>query len=635
MSLSRKFGLLILSIFALAAIGAIGMQIMWVDRLVVDQTTGRMAQNINSAWIVLEGHAQTFRTGVDLLSERPFFQSYSMRTRAELAEGLSGHAAQLDADFMLVLTPEMRVAARSDSSQYGDAMAVEGWRRALSEGAAQSGYATLPHEVIAKHAESLADRCRIEDEPMPGLILWTAAPIRDPSGNVRGLLVAADLLNGASGLVDTIRDTIFGDDTYEGKRVGTVTIFLGPSRVTTTVLKDSGERAIGTTVSDAVRRQVLEQGESWTGPAWVVRDWYISRYDPIRDASGNVIGMLYIGELQQISEDIKFESIATLASGIAGITVLMVLAAYVLSRKSLKQLNTLENTTRQFASGEMHVRADVITRDETGRLASAFNDMAWQIESDRTEMLRQKEEIERINKNYMDMLGFVTHEFRSTLASALFNVQLLQEDAYGKLTPDQKEGLELVTDSLNYLEEMTEGYLQLSRIERGELVVNHTHVHLRESVIEPVCKRLAPVFATKSRRLILDVPSSLVVYGDANLLRVVYENLASNAVKYGREGGEIRLEGQPISDDMARLSVWNEGPGIPPDRMAQLFGKFQRFDVDAQSIHRGTGLGLYIVKQIIVRHGGDIWLESEDDRGVRFVFTLPLPEAVQSAPLAR
>jgi len=116
-----------------------------------------------------------------------------------------------------------------------------------------------------------------------------------------------------------------------------------------------------------------------------------------------------------------------------------------------------------------------------------------------------------------------------------------------------------------------------------------------------------------------------VVYADAGLLKIVYCNLLSNAVKYGREGGTIRLgvqeDGQAVT-----LSVVNDSIGIAQEQMPMLFKKFSRLYNREYANQRGTGLGLYICREIVEKHRGAIWAESQMDAWVKFSFTLPKEE---------
>jgi len=111
-----------------------------------------------------------------------------------------------------------------------------------------------------------------------------------------------------------------------------------------------------------------------------------------------------------------------------------------------------------------------------------------------------------------------------------------------------------------------------------------------------------------------DIAPALALNADRDLLRIVYDNLLSNAIKYGREGGKIALESRENGGKVT-LSILNEGNGIPSDRMPQLFKKFSRLAGAEYAKKKGTGLGLYICKEIVEKHGGKIWRNRKSARG--------------------
>ncbi|HWT81235.1 MAG TPA: ATP-binding protein, partial [Candidatus Methylomirabilis sp.] len=110
---------------------------------------------------------------------------------------------------------------------------------------------------------------------------------------------------------------------------------------------------------------------------------------------------------------------------------------------------------------------------------------------------------------------------------------------------------------------------------------------------------------------------------DDNLLRIVYDNLLSNALKYGSEGGTIVLD-LHVNRTQVVLSVQNDGAGIPQEKMPLLFEKFRRLDLPQYAAQKGSGLGLYICKEIVRKLGGEIWADSKTGEWVRFSFSVPM-----------
>jgi len=235
------------------------------------------------------------------------------------------------------------------------------------------------------------------------------------------------------------------------------------------------------------------------------------------------------------------------------------------------------------------------------------------------------QELLATNRNYMEMLGFVAHELKNALASAVLSLYTVKDGYLGDITPAQKRSLESVARSLEDLQDMIRNYLDLSRLEKGELSVARTYFPLNARVVQPVLEELEGQM--QRRQMVVDngIPEGKVVCADASLLKIVYFNLLSNAIKYGREGGTIRL-GVQVNGQAVTLSVCNDSPGIAPDQIPLLFKKFSRLYNLEYANQRGTGLGLYICRKLVERHGGSIWADSQMEEWVKFSFTLPEEE---------
>ena len=234
----------------------------------------------------------------------------------------------------------------------------------------------------------------------------------------------------------------------------------------------------------------------------------------------------------------------------------------------------------------------------------------------------KNQELARVNKGYMEILGFVSHEIKGPLSASLLSAASLQQGAPGELNETQRRLIAIVCRNLEYAADMIRDYLDLSRIEKGEIVPQPARLSVRGEVIEPVIADLAPAIESSRMTVILDVPEELSLSADRRLLRIVFQNLIGNAAKYGREGGRIQVSVKELSDAW-EFHVWNEGIGVPADRQHSLFTKFGRI-LDPRALGvKGTGLGLFIVRDILLRHGGDIRFECEEGRWADFIFTLP------------
>ena len=218
----------------------------------------------------------------------------------------------------------------------------------------------------------LADR----DELDAGMMLCCAAPVRDAKGKLVGAVRAGILLNRNYELVDQVRNTVFRDERYEGKPVGTATVFQNDVRVSTNVMRRDGRRAIGTRVSAEVFDAVLRRGRTWVGPAWVLNDWYISAYSPLRDVDGKAVGMLYVGVLQRKFDRVALRTFTVFAVlALAGMLIAG-LVAWQLANSISRPIGALARASSVIAQGDFSSELPVESDDEIGSLTRSFNTMA-------------------------------------------------------------------------------------------------------------------------------------------------------------------------------------------------------------------------------------------------------------------
>ena len=459
---------------------------------------------------------------------------------------------------------------------------------------------------------------------------WAAAPLRDAGGRVIGLLYGGQALNMNFDLVDEVRGLVFGPELYDGKPLGTVTIFMRDVRVATNVLGPDRRRAVGTEVSDEVAEKVLNQGEVWHGPAKVVDTWYISAYEPVRDPDGAAIGMLYVGLLEAPYNDLRGALIRQVMLVLAGVAVVSVTLAIALVSRITRPLKELSSAAAVMAAGERDHRVETPgAYAEIAALTHVFRDMQHAIaERDRhlneqnAELAEANEKLERANRNYIETLGFVTHELKSPLAAMQTMINAITEGYTGEVPEQTAEFLRRIKRNCEELQDMVKNYLDLSRAERGELVAHKSEIELRAEVIDPSVEHAMPLFDSRSIKLEVECPAAINVFADAEVMRIALSNYLSNAAKYGAEGTTARLEIREENGDVL-MSVWNEGAGFTPEEGESLFGKFTRLKNKNTRGKRGSGLGLFLTRRIVERHGGKAWAESEPGQWARFSMRIP------------
>jgi two-component system NtrC family sensor kinase len=453
------------------------------------------------------------------------------------------------------------------------------------------------------------------------LVLEHALPLTDASGLATHILYGGRVLNRDERLVDRVRALVFDGRTFKGRPVGTVTFFLDDVRVATNVTDEGGERQLGTRVSEEVYHRVIAHGERWTGRAFVVDQWSLTSYEPVRDPDGAVIGMLYVGILEAPFNALARRLLGWFLLLLTTAVAAAVALAFWLAGAIARPVARLTAATAAVAAGDGTVAVESATSvAELQTLARAFGTMAAELKGRREGLERSNAELAAANQRYLDLVGFVAHELKGILASVILNAYAVRDGFLGIINFKQRRALDSVTRSLDNLDATVKNFLNLSRIERGQLAMNAADLELREDVVRPAVEEFAPRAADQRMSIAVEIPAGLRVRGDQALLQMVFNNLIGNAVKYGEPGGTITVRAGDRGESVA-VEVVNDGEPLTAEQRGRLFHRFVRLDTSATRRRRGTGLGLFITREIVRQHGGDIRAEARD-RGNAFVFTL-------------
>ncbi len=227
------------------------------------------------------------------------------------------------------------------------------------------------------------------------------------------------------------------------------------------------------------------------------------------------------------------------------------------------------------------------------------------------------------NNAYNSTIGFVSHELKSPLTSIISRGETYLGGFLCPVEPHAEETIRGINRIAGYMLDMVRNYLDLARLESGEMRFSpRESVHLRQDVVEFALQNNALHAEQHGMRVSAQVePPDIILRCDPDLLRIAVQNLLDNAVKYGREGTEVRLRAQ-IANEQLALSVENEGVGFTEEQRAKLFKRFSRLHQKGMETRRGSGLGLYLTFWIVNRHGGTILAESEPGQWARFTIHL-------------
>jgi len=637
LTLQRKIVFFFLIVVIIGGSVALILGIVLFGKTVLERAQKQVKMDLNSAWMVY----------CQKIDDIKFLMQLTVR-RGIIIEELKQHNTPLlkrmleeirldnNLDFLSLTDEKGTVLVRTrypykvGDDQSNDEMVSKALNREQT-----AGTQILSQEELIKAGDGLAEQAfmvfvptplakpRARDRETSGMVLKAAVPVIDENGDLQGVLYGGILLNRNYEIVDRIKNIVYRGESYEGKDVGTVTIFQWDVRISTNVKNLNGLRAIGSRVSREVYEKVLENGQPYIGRAYVVNADYITAYEPIRNTLGHTIGILYVGILEQPFIDMR-NQVLFLFFSIALIGVVVALAiGYFLARSISKPVEKLVYATEEISQGKFPAKLDIYSDDEIGRLASSFAQMSQNLQ-------KIMGDLKELNKKYLGLLSFTTHELKQPLGVLRGYLIMLQDETLGKLsTPLQKEALLEMRSNVNTLNDMIQKYLQLTKIEAGQLVVEKRRINLFEEALNPVLEGETSQLSIKKMRVVIEEREQLEkleITADPILMRIVFSNLITNAIKYGKTGGEIKLGLQEQNAYCYRFHVKNEGPGIPRDKLEIIFGKFVRIGIKELGKQLGTGLGLYNTREIIEKHAGKIWAESEEGAWADFIFILPKEE---------
>lgn len=228
-----------------------------------------------------------------------------------------------------------------------------------------------------------------------------------------------------------------------------------------------------------------------------------------------------------------------------------------------------------------------------------------------------------IDKAKSEFVSLASHQIRTPLSTIRWYIEMLLAGDVGQLNDKQKNYLAEVYTSNRRMIELINALLNVSRLELGTFVVEPEPTNLVE-VAEAALKELEHLIGNNQFKIIKDYDPLLpAINVDPKLMRMIFQNLISNAVKYTPAGGEIRIAIKKQANNIA-IEVTDNGYGIPQYQQGQVFTKLFRADNIKEKDAEGTGLGLYIVKSIIDQAGGTIGFKSTENKGTTFYLTLPL-----------
>ncbi|MDO6585239.1 cache domain-containing protein [Salipiger sp. 1_MG-2023] len=528
------------------------------------------------------------------------------------------------------------------------------------QGRADAGIDIMDAAQLDALGPGLAARARIQPigDGAPetrGMVLHAAAPVRI-DGALAGVLVGGVLLNRNLAFIDRLNALVFLNPMVGGDRQGTVTVFLDDLRISTNVSLFEGQRAIGTRVSQAVRAQVLGQGETWLDRAFVVNDWYISGYVPLRDSFGQRVGMLYVGFLEAPFDAAKRAAFLWMLGAFAAVLMLSAPVFLLLARGVFAPLEAMTQVMDRVRRGDLAARIrPSAKRDEVAQVGAHLNELLEQVQDrdrrlrawadelnarvdQRTAELRDtNDKLEQafhqlVMREKLAAIGEITagvaHEIGNPVAVIQGNVDVIRE-VLGPEAETVRTELDLVDAQVHRIDGIVGRLLKFAR--PGDYGTD-AHSVAPGPVLRDCLVLVDHVITRTDITLTTDIAEVPPVRIDPGELQQVVVNLIVNAVQAMGEQGQLHLALAPEPRDGragVALRVRDSGPGVPEDKLSAVFAPF----FTTKQVE-GTGLGLSISQSLVQRAGGLISVRNVG--GAEFTVWLPAadPDAMDSPEMA-
>ena len=460
------------------------------------------------------------------------------------------------------------------------------------------------------------------------------------------MLIGGRLLNRNLDVIDTMNALVYRDEAGQVSRTGTTTLFLEDVRISTNVRLFEGSRALGTRVSEAVWRRVMEDGETWLARAFVVNDWYISGYVPLADISGNRIGMLYTGFLEAPFTAQRNATILTLILAFVAVIGLSVPLFLWLARGIFAPLEKMTATMAHVEAGAFDARIGAVSgNDEIGAVARHLDRLLDQVEerdaalrdyaNNLNELVeRRTDELKEANRKLEttfaqlviseklasvgEITAGVAHEINNPVAIIQGNLEVIRMGLSPEQRAELKSELDFIDTQTHRINIIVGKLLNFTRPDEMSDAMSQVDA---ARAVDDALILVAPDLrkhAIETRVEHSPSPSFRVVETE---LQQVVVNLVINATQAMGSGGTLTIRTRPATREGVsgcEILVEDTGPGIPPDRIDNVFDPFM-----TTKLGTGSGLGLSISQALVTRAGGLISVRSAPGEGATFTVWFP------------
>ncbi len=648
-SLRKKIILRFLVVIIIGGLLSLSFGSRLIKNTLISQAQAKVKHDLATARMIFKEKLNDIKDVIALTAARESLH-YSIKNKQQdlLLKQLSSVRKENGLDILTLTDSEGKVVLRTLNPKIsGDDQSKDELVRIALKGGITANTQILSREELLKESKDLAGQAAIElihtpkatfspdNRETSGMMLKAASSLIDEKGNLLGVLYGSVLLNRNYEIVDRIKELVYKGEKYKGREAGTATIFQHDLRISTNVRNKEGSRAIGTRVSQEVNNTVLSEGKSWIDRAFVVSNWYITAYEPIKNVKNEIIGILYVGMLEKPYIDTTNRVMMTFIFIAALCVALLLVILYFSINKIINPLSKMVVATQEIAKGDLSHKVEIRSNDEIGYLAKSFNKMTEDLKIANEKLLGWTKTLEKkvdertieltqmqghlIQSEKLASLGKlaagVAHEINNPLGGVLIYSHLLLEDI-NKGNPHY-ENLKKIVKETSRCKDIVKGLLEFARPKELEI-----------SSIAPndIIEKSLSFFETQALfqniKIKKDYSSNLPkIIADKDQLYQVFINIILNSVEAMEGNGTLTLSSVSDKDKKyIHILFTDTGPGITEEDKNRLFEPF----FTTKEVGKGTGLGLAISYSIIRKHKGTIAVSSQVGKGTTFTVSLPI-----------
>ena len=608
---------------------------LYVGNIYFTEVQTRVRLDLNSARDIYNNSINQIEQVLKAVSiRRRISYPLEQEVKGDLGKVLQNIYNNSGIDMLTLVGTDGRVIYRAHNPQQkgDDISEIPIIKKVLKEWKPAKGTMVVSQKILLNESEELANRAiiKIEDTPKSrsvskkvenrGFIIASAVPFvsfdNENNEKILGFLMGGYLINNHFEIVDKIKSEVFQDQSYEGEDIGTATIFFDDLRISTNVKGTNDQRATGSRMSSEVYDHVINDGKIWDDRAFVVNNWYITSYEPIRDPDNKIIGSLYVGLLEEPYKQPQKVIIVFFIIMVSISTIASLLLLFFYIRKLLKPMDIIMTMSKKVIAGDLTARCSIHSSCEMGILCKTINQMAESIEQREKELQRvtqqqigQSEKLASIGR----LSAGIAHEINNPLTGVLTFAHLLKQKKNN--SEEDINDLDVIIRETTRVREIVKGLLDFARqtpFKKELLNIN--------DILHQILKLIKN--QKELRKIVIEENYSKNIpdcYCDKNQLQQVFLNIILNAAEAIPDTGTITLT-TSIKQNHIVITIKDTGYGIKKENLNKIFDPFYT----TKPVNKGTGLGLSICHGIIQQHGGYIECESEEGEGTTFNIFLPI-----------